>query len=321
MNPSGGFSDSLSPSATRTELDAVMYETYQRTEQPAYLSASDAFFFKQGTTGGKLGFIWEEDSNVGEFQKTGEQEDILTTDSRIGNQKTKNSQKWTKKVPISDEAFRADQVGKRAQISVNVGDRARQTQDKQAILETYGDAFSGSFNTTPDSQNLASNSHTTLTGVTVDNLDTGHATPNNLWTQVTQLANQYAQDGDAGSHLFEGIVGPFTLYKTFKEILNSELIANSAENNLNVFDTDYGQVSIKVSIFLGSTYNTYANANTAYVILGRNHMIERKVFYGLTTDLIEPRYTTNDTWQYLAKYHECVFPGSFTAIVGTTGAV
>jgi len=318
-NPIGGHTGLLSPDAVETAIDAVMWEEYTRDRQPGYLRAGDEFFFKQDTTD-LLAFIWDEDSNVGAFQKTAEQEEILNTDTFIGNQTSKSTQKFTKQVPISDEAFRADKVGKRARIGKQVGDRARLTQDQTAILETYGDAFEGNENLTPDGQNLASNAHVTLKGQTVDNLETGSATPDNLWTQVTALANQLGQDGDAGSHVFEGILGAFTLYKTFKEIMNSTLIANSAENNINIFDTDFGSVRIAASIFLGSTFNTHANANTAYHLIGENHMITRKIFYGLTTALIPPENTANDTWLHRSKYHEMVFPGSWTAYLGTTGA-
>lgn len=320
MNPTGGYSAGLSPDATKTSIDAVMYEEYTREQQPGYLSASDGFFFKQSTTEGKTAFIWDEDSNVGVFDQTGEQQDISNTDTFIGNKTTKNSIKFTKQVPISDEAFRADQVGKRERIGVQVGDRARVTQDQQSILNTYGDAFAGSINTTPDGQALASNSHTTLKGFTVDNLETGLASPDNLWTLTVSLAGQKAQDGDPGSHVFEGALFPFLLYKTGKEILNSALIANSAENNLNIFDTDYGQVQIRASIYLGSTYNTNANANTSYHIMSRNHMINRKVFYDLTTTMIMPEHSDNDSYLYRAKFHEVAFPGSWTGYVGSNGS-
>lgn len=320
MNPLvGGFSGQLSPDAVHTAIDGVVYEEFTRAEQPGYLEATNPFFFKQGPTEGDA-FIWDEDSNVGEFQATGEQEDILPSDTFIGNKKTKFSQKYTKRVPISDEAFKADKVEKRKQIGINIGDRARLTQDKQAILNTYGDAFAGTINTTPDGQALASNSHLTLKGITVDNLETGNLTPDNLWTCTVALANQKGQDGDAGSHVFEGLVVPFLLYKTGKEVMNSDLIANSGENNLNIFDTDYGEVAIKASIFLGSTYNGNSNANTSYHLLGRNHAIMRKVFYGLSTDMIDPTKTTNDTWQMLSKFHEVAFPGSWTAYEGSNGS-
>jgi len=318
MNPTGGFSGQLSPDAVQTAIDAVMYEEYGREQQPNYLRASDAMFFKQGPLD-TLAFIWDENSNVGAFQKTAEQEEILNSDVWIGNTKTKASQKYTKQIPISDEAFRADKVGMREEIGRQVGDRARLTQDSEAILSTYGDAFAGSINTTPDGTTLASNTHTTLKGQTVDNLETGTLTPDNVWTCVTSLANQKGQDGDAGSHVFEGFLTNFLLYKTAKEVLNSQLIANSAENNLNIFDTDYGQVQIRASIFLGSTYNGATNANTSYHLIGRNHMITRKVFYGLTTVMIPPVNSSNDTYQLRSKYHEVAFPGSWTGYVGSNG--
>lgn len=318
MQPTGGFTTQLSTDACRTAIDGVMWEEYTRAQQPAYLSASDGFFFQQDTTD-KIAFIWDEDSNVGEFQATGEQEEILDTDTFIGNQKTKVSQKWTKQVPVSDEAFRTDQVGKRNKIGTQIGDRARVTQDRTTILDTYGDAFAGLLNTTPDGQALASNSHVTLKGFTVDNLETGVLNPDNAWILVTSLASQKGQDGDAGSHVFEGALVPFLLYKTVKEVLNSDLVANSAENNLNIFDTDYGQVQIRASIFLGSQYNTNSNANTSFHFIGRNHMITRKVLYGLTTTMIEPQYTPNDTYVQRAKFHESHLNGSWTAYAGSNG--
>jgi len=318
MIGTGGHTGGLSPDAVLTGIDGVMYEEYSREQQPGYLRATDNFFFKQGSTVG-VGFIWDEDSNVGEFQATGEQEEILNSDTLIGNQKTVLSQKWTKQVPISDEAFRADMVGKRARIGTQVGDRARVTQDKKAILNTYGDAFDGAVNLCPDGVALASASHVTLKGVTVDNLETAALAPDALWTCVTTLANQKGQDGDAGSHVFEGLVVPFLLYKTAKEVMNSSLAANSAENNLNIFDTDYGTVRIAASIFLGSTYNDMTNANTSYHVVSRNHMIQRKEFYGLTTTMIPPTSTSNDTYLYRAKFHEATFPGSWTGYVGSNG--
>lgn len=319
MNGSGGFTGALSPDAVKVAINAVMYETYGRMQQPGYLNATDEFFFKQDTLS-EVAFVWDEDSNVGEFDATAEQEEIKNTDSFIGNTKTKFSQKYTKQVPVSDEAFRADRVGKRTQIGTNIGDRARQTQDKQAILSTYGDAFTGAFNTTPDGQNLASNSHTTLKGATLDNLETGNLTPDNAWTCVVSLANQKSQDGDAGSQVFEGLVTPFLLYKTAKEVFNSVLVANSGENNINVFDTDYGEVQIRASIFLGSTYNGASNANTSYHLISRNHMITRKVFYGLTSNLIGPENSANDTYFMRSKFHEATFPGSWTGYVGSNGS-
>lgn len=315
----GGFQAGTSPDAVKTAIDAVMYENFDRERMPNYLSARDSMFFK--TSGiDSLAFIYDEYSEVGMFEETGEQEEIRRTDASIGNQTTATVVKYMKSIPVSWEAFKADKVGLREQIGKSIGDRARLTQDFKAVLNTFGDAFDGSVSTTPDGDAAASNSHTTLTGANVDNLETGALAPDALWTAVTSLANQKAQDGDAGSHMFEGLVVPFTLYKTAKEVMNSTLAANSGENNLNIFDTDYGQVGIKASVFLGSTYNGATNANTSYHLLSQNHQVTRKVFSELNTDLIEPKYSDNDTWENRARFAEVSFWGSWTGYVGVNGS-
>lgn len=314
----GGHTSLLSPDDCQTAIDEVMYEEFNRTAVPGYLSAQDGWFFKTDTTD-SMAFIYDEDSNVGEFVETGEQEEIVSTSTRIGNTKTKRVTKYTKQVPISWEAFKTSQKGKREAIGRQIGDRARVTQDHQSIINTYGDVVAGSINTTPDGVALASNSHVTLNSVTVDNLETGALSADNLWTVVQSLANQLGQDGDAGSHNFEGIVVPFILYKTARETLGSPLAPFTGENQINLFETDYGQVMLRSSIFLGSTYNTASNANTTYTVLGKNHQIRRKVLTGLETSMLEPKYTDNDTYVMRARFAEAHFPGTWTAVVASNG--
>ncbi len=314
----GGHTAALSPDAVKTAIDAVMYEEFTREMQPAYLAATDPFFFKQDTTE-KYVFIWDEDSGVGEFDETGEQQEIVNTDTFIGNQKSKVSQKYTKQIPISDEAFRADEVGKRARIGKQIAERARTTRDKKAILNTFGDAFAGAVNTTPDGLPLASNSHLSLKGQTIDNLETGAMNPDNMWIGVQSLANQKAQDGDFGGHVFEGLVSPFLLYKTAKEVMNSELLPNGAENNINIFDTDFGEVQIKAPVQLNTQYNSASNAATSFHLLGRNHQITRKVFYDIVTSMRTPEQSDNDSYSMRSKFHESTFPGTWTAYVGHNG--
>lgn len=296
-----------------------MYEELERESQPAYLRATEEQFFHNSPIGTEV-YVWDEDSNVGPFEAVNEQQDVPTSNSFVGNTKTARVIKYMKNIPISWEAFNTDQIGKRQQIGRNVGDRARLAQDKNSILNTYGDAFDGSVSTCPDGQPLASNSHVSLTGVTVDNLETAALAPDALWTNVNSLANQYSQDGEVGSYVFAGLLVPFTLYKTAKEVMNSSLVANSGENNLNIFDTDYGTVQLKASVFLQSPSNSATNAATSYHLTSRNHMIYRKVLSALNTDLIDPTKTSNDTWQHRSRFAEVAFPGSWSGYVGCNGS-
>jgi len=316
----GGHTSLLSPDACQTAIDAVLYENYDREETPAFLSSRNPLFFKQGGID-SMSFIFDEDSNVGEFEEHEEQAEIKTSNTFIGNQKTVRVKKRMKSIPVSWEAFKTDQVGKRERIGSQIGDRARLTQDKRAIIDVYGDAFAGSINTCADGVALSSNSHVSLTGGTVDNYETGAMSPDNLWTLVTSLLNQPAQDGELGSHVFNGILVPTTLYKHAKEVLNSTLIADGGENNLNIFDTDFGQVAIKQSQFLGSAYNSATNANTSFYIVSQNHMIFRKVLSEVETDLIEPRYSRTDSYEYRARFCDRAFPGSWTGFAASDGSV
>lgn len=319
MNPTGGHSFGLSPDACQTEIDSVAWESYQRKQNPGNISAQDEFFFKQSSSE-LLGYTWDEDSNVGGFDEIDEQEVIPDTDTFIGNTTNVKMQKWVKQIPVSLEAFRADAVGKRAKIGSQIGDRAALSQDRNSILNTYGDAFAGSVNLTPDGVALASNSHVLLkTGGALDNLETGALNADNLWVQVQSLANQKAQDGELGGYLFEGILTPFILYKTAKETLNSQLVPFSGENQINFFDTTYGMVRIAASTYLGSMYNSNSNANTSYHILSSSHMIQRKTFMGLSMDLIDPTKTANDSWVYRARFLERHFPESWCGYVGSNG--
>ena len=318
MPAQGGHTANLSPDDCQTAIDEVMYEEFTRKEVPGWLDAQDAWFFKTSPTD-SMAFIYDEDSNVGEFEETGEQEEVIQSSTRIGNQKTKRISKYTKEIPISWEAFKTSQKGKREEIGKQVGDRAKVTQDRLSIVNTYGDFVAGSINTTPDGDATASNSHTTLNGDTIDNLETGALNADNLWTIVQALANQKAQDGDAGSHNFEGLVTPYILYKTARETLGSDLVPFSGENQLNMFSTDFGNVMLRSSIFLGSTFNGAANANTTFTVLGRNHKVMRKVLSGLETSMIEPKYTTTDSYVMRARFAESHFPGTWTAIVSSNG--
>jgi len=316
----GGNTTQLSPDGFRTAIDKFVHEEYEREELPQNLTSRDEMFFKQATTD-KMAVIFDEYSNVGLFKETGEQEELTTTNVRIGNQKTVTLRKWIKKIPISVEAMKTDQVGLRAKIGRNIGDRARLTQDRTALLDTYGDAFAGSVTTTPDGQPMASNSHLTLTGATVDNLELGAFTPDNAWTLNVRLGSQQAQDGEWGGYNLAAVAVPLVLYKTAKEVMNSTLLANGGENNLNIFDTDYGQVAIKQSGILGSTYNSASNANTSYHFLSRMHTITRNVLADLEMDPpVEPRFSDNDNWMLVNRYLEVSYMETFSGYAASNGS-
>jgi hypothetical protein len=320
MNYSGGFNTALSSDAVHTAIDGFANQEFTALQQPDNLVADDPFYFKQGQTVGNA-IIEDVDTGVPEFDALEEYEEFQSHQTWMGNQKIRISQKYGMQIPISTEAFIADRVGKREKIGRDVGRMARQTRDKQAIIRTYGDVFDGNYDKCDDGVVTASNSHVTLTGVTVDNLETGSLTPANFWTGVLSLAHQKDQYGSQGGFKLDAVLVPMYKYGTMKEILGSDLVPYSGENTQNIFNTIYGDIRVRQSVYLDSQNNTEATyTNNTYHLLSAQHNIHRREFYGLKTEMRDPINTGNDAHLLRWSFNELSYPLTWSGIVSSNGS-
>ena len=320
MEPVGGLTTLLSPDNAQAGIDGVAFEVYEREEQPAVLSSRNKTFFNQKPMN-SMAWIWDEYSGVPNIESVDEQENIPTVNVFIGNQTIKRVVVYKNDYPVSWEARKTDRLDLRSRIGNDLGGAARRTQDYKAIIDCYGDAFDGANHTTPDGSTLAANAHTTLNGATVDNLSTLAMDPDNLDDVVTLLEAQLGQHGDWGGNVFAGLLVPRNLYKRAKEVLNSIKEADTAENNLNIFDTDYGQVAIKQSPLLNSSFNTGANANTGYHLVSQQHHITRRVLAEFETEMIEAKNTATDSDMTRVRFAEVTHPETYFGYAGSTGLV
>lgn len=316
MSTSSGTHENV----VKTRLDNVLFGEYDREEQPDYLSSRNSVFFKQMNID-RQARIYEEDSNVGDFVELQENEVLQDTATQTKNLTTRTVRDFHKTLFISRNLFDDDQHDVVDERVRQVGDRGRLTQDKRSILDTYGDGFDGNINTTPDGQALYSNSHTAVNGDTIDNLETGKLTPDGLKTVIRALRLQKAQDGELGGHRVVGLLTPTILYDEALEITKSDKVANSAENNLNFFNTIYGELSIKTSEFLDSDFNSATNANTSYYVVGRNHTVTRDERQTMGTVLVPWQYDDRNRYVYKADYREMYYPGSWEGTVASNGTV
>lgn len=320
MNPVGGATVNLSPDACQTAIDSVAYEVYDQSGQPAELEATNPTFFKQESFTSNA-HIWDEYSGIPNIEEHGEQEIVKTVDVFIGNQKVQKVKFFKNDYPISVEAFKTDKGYIRDRIGKDVAEAVVRKQKYVAIVDCYGDAFDGTNFTTPDGQPLASSSHTTLRGDTVDNLETPAMSPDDADTLARSLESQLGQHGDWGGNVLAGVFVPRNIYKHTKEVFNSTLVADSGENNLNLFDTDYGTVSIKQSPLLSSAFNSGTNANTGYHFVSSNHHIVRRTLVGMEMSMIEPKYTATDSYVERVRFAEVTYPEThfgYAASSGTT---
>lgn len=302
----------------KTRLDDVLYEEFDRGSEPGEIRATDSLFFKQDSTD-RQAVTFEEHAGPGLFKSHAEQEVVEATSPASGNLTTKSIINYKEDMPVPREFFMDDLHNMVDEDVRRMGEMARLTQDKLTMRNTYAD-FSGNYHTTPDGQALYSNSHTTIDGSTVDNLETGALNAANLEVLVKSLRLQKGQNGELGGHVAVGLLTPVILHPDAMEITKSELKSGTGNNDLNYFSQVYPGLQVGASAFLDSTYNAETNADTSHCLIGRNHMVKRVSRMGLSTTLTPPQYSDKDQWNYRGVFREEAFPASWTGTVGSNGS-
>lgn len=324
INDNGaGTAPGLNPGiAVKSGLDEIFFGMYEREQQPGQVLATDALFFRQtSTTWGAVQNA--ESAGPGDFTETVDEEEVPQANIRIGNKQTLDIKDYSRDIPFPQSfledsekyAVKQDAVGK-------MGVRAQTTRDKFAMRRSYGNPFDSVNNPTPDGQALSSASHLTLNGDTVNNLETGQLSPDNLKILVRDLKLQKAQDGDLGGHLFCGLIVATNLFETAVETTDSELKPGGALNNLNWVSKLYPGVYVGTSEYLNSTYNVYnTNVDTTYAVVSRNHYITRVERIAIATEWVPPEYDRQRRAFYRARFRERVYPGTWEGVVFSNGTV
>ena len=305
---------------TGSGLDEIFDSAYEMDKQPGEVRADDPLFFRQDTTEW-LTLQIAESMGPGDFTEVVEDEEVPEATVRIGNRTAIEVFEYDRDLPIPQRYQESSQhYGTVEKWVEELGIRARTSRDKFAFRRSYGDAFSGV--DTPDGADLVSNSHTNLNGDTIDNLETGVFSPDNLEVAVRSLRLQKAQDGDLASYHADGLLVPVILHPDAMEVTKSELKANTANNNLNYWSTVYPGLQVGSSEYLDATYNTLnANANTSYFIVSKMHSITRTVRVPIQREYVGPEIDRKRRAFYRARFSERVYAGTWGGVVGSNGTV
>ncbi len=303
---------------TGSGLDEVFGSAYEMDKQPGEVRADDSLFFKQDNTDW-LVVQYAESMGPGQFRATAEDEEVDEATVRVGNRTTAEVFEFDRDIPIPQRYQESSAAyGMVEQWVRELGVRARTSRDEQAMIRSYSDAFSGV--TTPDGAALISNSHVALSGDTVDNLETGAASADNVATLIKSLRLQKAQDGSLGSCHADGLLGSANLHPTLTVIVDSDLKPGVTDNDLNYVSKVYPGLVVGASEWLDSTYNTLnSNANTSYFCVSKMHSITRAVRVPMQNEYVPPEYDRKRRAFYRARFSERVYAGTWVGVVGSNG--
>ena len=193
------------------------------------------------------------------------------------------------------------------------GQKARITRDDNA-MKLYRDAFTTTL--TADGATLISDSHTTISGATVDNKLTAALTETSLNDAIVSLIEQKDQAGVVSGGMPQTLFVPPALFKLASEITESELRSGTGDNDSNVYSTKYG-IEVATSNRLGAASG---GSDTAWFLLGTNHSIGRWVRQSVETSLVDWRLQRNNNYIYKGEFREVVGARDYVGIVGSTGA-
>ena len=306
---------------TGSGLDEIFDSAYEMDKQPGEVRADDTLFFRQDETEW-LAVQYAESMGPGDFTEVAEDEEVPEATIRVGNRTVAEVFEYDLDIPIPQRYQESSQhYGTVEKWVEELGIRARTSRDKYAFRRSYGNAFSTDA-ATPDGAAPISNTHTSLSGDTIDNLELGTLTSDNLEVNVRRLRLQPAQDGDLGSYHADGLLVPVILHPDAIEIAQSELKTGTGNNNLNYFSKIYPGLVIGSAEYLDSTYNALnANANTSFFVVSRRHSVTRVVRVGIQREYVEPMYDRKRRAFYRARFSERTYVGSWGGLQGSNGTV
>lgn len=306
------YNSSLAPDVVKTAIDLVFNAEFGLEQLPGYSTAEDSSIFKQSTID-RQAIITEQFMGSGYFDARAEQQDVQSGTARVGNQKTFSVLNYSKSIDISKNLMDDDQHDTINMLIRNMARNARLTRDKNAF-----NVLNLGFTTTLTNDGVAlfSNSHVTLGGDTVDNLETGALTDDTLYTSYLSLINQKTQDGTLGGHQPAVLLVPPALFKTAQVITKSVLKSGTGNNDMNYYSELYPGLEVKQSPFLSAANG---GSDTAYFLFSKDHSLYRWVRQGVTTDMVDYKFQRNNNYIYKAEYREVVGAISFEGIVGSTG--
>lgn len=305
-------SNALNPSVVKTELDRVFYQEWDMEGQPGYGDVRTPYLFNQMTSDKAVEQV-SVFTGTGYFDETGENENLPAANSLVQDKVNYTHVKFARAENISKEFFDDDQHATIAKIVRSLAMRGKQTQNKEGF-GVYRNAFNASF-PGGDGVSLCSDSHPTSTG-TADNKLTAKLTTDSLNAAIVLMQTMKDKDGVTMGHTPDTLLVHSSNFKRACEIVDSELLADTADNNINVYSSKYG-IMVFQTPFIGTSEG---GSDDYWFLIDSNYFsINRYVRREVTTYMRDYIYSDNEQYRYSASYRESVGFDNYAGVVGSDG--
>lgn len=296
----------------KTALDKLRDDQLQKENLPGKATALDPIVFTQDTAT-NAAVVTSVIGGGGYFDK---QTDDLAAKKGIAKRalapKTTLIAEFNQNLGIT-RTFMADQQLSAVAKSVRQATQAWGSSRDRNAAAVYALGFTTQ--TTIDGVALFSNSHVNANGDTVDNLETGVLTNDNLNVVVNSLRQQINNEGVIIGYEPEFLFTPSILHQAGTQVAKSVLRAGTGNNDLNYWSEMYPGMRVVYNPHLDTT------STTAYFVGTSNHDVirfEREAFF---SELVDWATDPNDQYVYKMRAREEVDAINYTGLVGSNGTV
>ncbi len=309
------FTEAQNFSIVQTELDKVFFQQFDYDETfPGVAHATTSQIFKpQETT--HAAWIQSINKGSGLFPAIGETATVPLSTPHVTNKQTTAILTFAQGINISKQLFDDNMHGVWAEDVRDFAIKAKDTQDFTA----FG-LFRNGFTTalTADGVSIFNTAHVLIGGGTQSNTASGAGSvlsPTSLNTAIVNLIEQKDQSAVIRGSSPAVLLVPPALWKHAREITDSALIADSANNNVNVYRSALG-ITVYTSHWLGAVAG---GSDTAWFLLANRHGFTRLIRQGVETALVDWRYSSNLTYWYQANFRENYFCADYAGSYGAAG--
>lgn len=308
------FTEADNLAIVRTELDDVFFQTlaYDATS-PGVATASTGAVFKQIANWDRQAYIYEINKDVGLFEIIGETAQVPLDTPKVRNKVIATMKDFAKGIELSKDLFDDVMHGVWSQDVAKFALKARVSQDAYAFSK-----YNGAFTTTltADGVSFINAAHPLIGGGTTSNILTSAPLSNSTFnTGMITLRTQVDQAGVILGDVAAVLLVPPALFQEAIQITESALVADSGNNNINVWRSAYG-VEVYSSPYLSAAAG---GSDTAWFLLSKNHSVTRVIRQGIETALRPWQYSNNRTYLYQANFREEVTIPDYAGAVGATG--
>ena len=306
------FTEAQNFAIVQTELDTVFFQNFEYdSSTPGIATAQTGAIFKQVTTD-HAAYIGEVNKGTGLWNIIGETQTVPTSNPSVRNKYTVYVKDFADSIELSKDLFDDNMHGVWSEDVKQFALMARVSQDDNAFS-----LFRNAFTTTLTADGVAffSASHTLIGGGTASNLVSGALTDTTLNTAIVALREQVNQAGVILGGVPSILLVPSKLFKYAMQLTESALVADNANNAINVYRSAYG-ITVYSSPYLGAASG---GSDTAWFLMTPQHSVSRLIRQGVETALRDWKYSNNRTYLYQGNFRESVFVPDYAGAVGSTG--